>query len=216
MTIATIRGVSAFIFGRSRCLLGAVPTLVGPPALKINRHALHAHAHTCRWFTDSDLDHFLATRTPDDIERAKTRLGLTKDSHYESLAALDRDDLIAVLGDLAELGKIDLRRLVKIVEQLPSSPSAKCSEIPPEFKLPENIASLSRSLKLEENEVPHCFLPPSFHQQIFPLAWRALDVYGDPTYTIGLESARLRLLEPVRNFIVCFSSCTIDERHNSI
>jgi hypothetical protein len=46
-------------------------------------------------------------------------------------------------------------------------------------------------------QIPSCFLPPSFHEELFVRSWAAMDVYSEPTENI-LEAPKVRLLEIVR------------------
>ncbi|KAJ7907894.1 hypothetical protein B0H13DRAFT_1618025, partial [Mycena leptocephala] len=41
---------------------------------------------------------------------------------------------------------------------------------------------------------PSCFLPPSFHEELFVRSWAAMDVYSEPTENL-LEAPKVRLLE---------------------
>jgi hypothetical protein len=161
-------------------------------------------------------------KTTDDYEdiqlqAARARLGITKDLYETLTDASNKDAVVTLLSNLADLCSIDLPLAKKARGLCSKFSRTKWSEVAHQFNLDEDITTLSESVGLEllKLEVPNALLPPSFHARILPIAWRTLDVYRD-THFQRREAAKVRALEPVRNFIVLFSSYVIDERHNNI
>ena len=110
----------------------------------------------------------------------------------DGLLDLNRDELAAVLGHIANEGNIPNATFKMARCTLPSFSIVKWTDLASDFGLPTNPAKVN----LTRYSTPRFRLPPSFQKTMFQNSWNWQDVYRE-TADQPQEQARLRILEPV-------------------
>lgn len=110
----------------------------------------------------------------------------------DGLLDLNRDELAAVLGHIANEGNIPNATFKIARSTLPSFSIVKWTDFASDFGLPTNPAKVN----LTCYSTPRFRLPPSFQKTMFQNSWNWQDVYRE-TADQPQEQARLRILDPV-------------------
>ena len=139
---------------------------------------------------DIDVDYVLASMNLDKGLRA-------------AVLELTKDELAALLGDLANHASLPTSAFKKARVDLPSFSKAKWSDFALEYGLPQVTSSLS----LETFTTPKYRLPPSLHETMLQNAWRWQDVYRETMFQ-EREARKVRLLEPVCQPNCDYMHCT--------
>lgn len=133
----------------------------------------------------------------EDLKEAIESVNLDEGWFQEVLDS-EPEDLALILSDLANLMRIPTSILRNTRMGLPSFLNEKWTE----------FAALAgpplSSLQISDNLLPQCktkvyHLPPSFHEPISKVMWRAQDAYRE-TWEQEMEVTRLRILATVRDY----------------
>ncbi|KAJ8463326.1 hypothetical protein ONZ51_g10326 [Trametes cubensis] len=148
----------------------------------------------------------LKRRRTDAIDPAELTPFLSA-SGLSRLKELDKDDAARVLAQLQVLTDVSDREIKKARATLPSFSAATWQDLAGQYGLPTKY----NARKLHQHRVPMCYLPPSFHTELFVSSWRAADVYMDKIYQ-KREAARVRVLEPyILPLIALFHGRVVDK-----
>jgi len=110
-----------------------------------------------------------------------------------------------LLAHVAQKAGVAEKEFKKIRLTLPSSLQEKWEKVAPSFGLATNL--IYPGIKLPRHSPPMCYLPPSFHKELYQAGWRLMDVYQERTYQ-DREAIRVKLLEPVSFGLSLFSVTT--------
>ncbi|KAH9894747.1 hypothetical protein C8Q73DRAFT_789948 [Cubamyces lactineus] len=148
----------------------------------------------------------LKRRRADAIDPAELTPFLSA-SGLSRLKELDKDDAARVLAQLQVLTDVSDREIKKARATLPSFSAATWQDLAGQYGLPTKY----NARKLHQHRVSMCYLPPSFHTELFVSSWRAADVYMDKIYQ-KREAARVRVLEPyILPLIALFHGRVVDK-----
>jgi hypothetical protein len=123
------------------------------------------------------------------------------------LLDLDKDELAAVLADVANKGSISNASFKRARIDRPSFSDAKWSELAPQLGLPVHNMESDDFPKFS---TPRYRQPPSFQKAMFENGWRSQDVYRE-TVEKTTEEAIVRVLDAVCQLkVVACKGCISD------
>jgi hypothetical protein len=129
----------------------------------------------------------------DDFDRVYAAL---PERSIQALRDLPSSEAALFLAQLADLLEVKNRDFKNARVPLPYFSSTKWAHVGGQYNLPVTFPSNGRLSLENTSRIPGCYLPPSFHEAVFQLAWKTADVYLDlpDQHT---EAARSRDLDPV-------------------